>query len=139
MTAKIWGEGPKTTLLCIDDWTGGVPTGRLYTPQAPQGRSFTGLLHFLREMEEALDSMELPTAFAGLRSFGPRQDSRSPQPPPGTRTGKVATFSLRVLFRQNVSWQGSVAWLEGKQEQSFRSALELVLMIGDALQCQQAS
>ncbi len=134
MAAMSWGEGPKTTVVCIDTWRGGVPTGRLYTPCAPQGRAFYSLTHFLREMEDALDTMELPTTFAGLRSFGPRSQTLQEPPPPGDKQGKVATFALRVLFRQNVSWQGSVAWLEGKQEQSFRSALELVLMISDALE-----
>ncbi len=139
MAAASWGEGPRTCVVCIDTWRKGVPTGRLYTPRSPQGRTFYSLIHFLREMEAALDTMELPTAFAGLRSFGERSQTVQEQPPPGGRTGKVATFALRVLFRQNVSWQGSVAWLEGKQEQSFRSALELVLMMSDALQQQDSA
>ncbi len=137
MAVKTWNEGPKTTVVCVDSWAEGVPSGRLYTPQAPQGRRFHSLIQFLQEMEALLDSMELPTAFAGLRSFAPRQEKPPDPPPPGGRTGKVATFALRVLFRQNVSWQGSVTWLEGKQEQSFRSVLELVLMISDALQYQE--
>lgn len=36
-------------------------------------------------------------------------------------------MSLRVLFRQNTSWHGSVAWVEGKCEESFRSVLELLI------------
>ncbi len=138
MVSTGWSEGPRTSVVCIDTWQCGVPTGRLYTPQFPQGRAFCSLTHFLQEMEAALDTMELPTAFAGLRTFGQRSQTTPEPPPPGGRTGKVATFMLRVLFRQNVSWQGSVTWLEGKQEQSFRSVLELVLMISDALQSRSA-
>lgn len=47
--------------------------------------------------------------------------------------GKRATFALRVLFRQNASWQGSVTWLEGGQEESFRSVLELLMLMNSAL------
>ena len=47
--------------------------------------------------------------------------------------GDVATFAVRVLFRQNASWQGSVVWLEGKKEEKFRSALELFNLMGSAL------
>jgi hypothetical protein len=44
-----------------------------------------------------------------------------------------------VLFRQNASWQGSITWMEGKQEQSFRSALELIFLMNSALEYQKAS
>lgn len=40
---------------------------------------------------------------------------------------------MRILFRQNASWQGSVLWREGGQEERFRSALELVLLMDSAL------
>ena len=46
----------------------------------------------------------------------------------------MATFAVRVLFRQNASWQGEVTWLEGKREESFRSVLELILLMDGALQ-----
>ena len=48
-------------------------------------------------------------------------------------SGKLATFYVRILFRQNASWQGSVAWLEGGSEQRFRSVLELLLLLDSAL------
>ena len=54
-------------------------------------------------------------------------------------TGKLATFALRILFRQNASWQGSVTWLEGGQEQSFRSVLELVMLFSNALSYKEVS
>jgi hypothetical protein len=44
---------------------------------------------------------------------------------------------VRVLFRQNASWQGSVTWMEGRQEESFRSALELLLLMKSALDQKQ--
>jgi len=37
------------------------------------------------------------------------------------------------MFRQHASWQGGVLWVEGKAEQSFRSALELILLMDSAL------
>lgn len=139
MAENGWTEGPGTALVCIDAWDRGVPTGRMYTPRFPQGIEFYGLTHFLQEMEETLDTMELPTAFSGLRSFAPRSHSSLQEALHSERMGKLATFSLRVLFRQNVSWQGSVTWLEGRQTQSFRSVLELVLMVRDALNCRETA
>ena len=49
------------------------------------------------------------------------------------RTGRRATFAVRVLFRQNATWQGSVTWMEKNQEESFRSVLELLLLMNSAV------
>jgi hypothetical protein len=45
----------------------------------------------------------------------------------------LSTFAVRVMFRQNASWQGSVTWVEGKREEQFRSVLELLLLVKSAL------
>ena len=58
---------------------------------------------------------------------------RSFQLPLPASRGELATFAVRIIFRQNASWQGSVVWLEGEREESFRSALELVLLMDSAL------
>ena len=44
---------------------------------------------------------------------------------------------MRILFRQNASWQGSVTWLEGGRDESFRSVLELLLLMHSALETEQ--
>ena len=49
------------------------------------------------------------------------------------KRGALASFSIRLLFRQNASWQGILTWIEGGQEQYFRSVLELVLLMDNAL------
>ena len=41
---------------------------------------------------------------------------------------------VRVIFRQNASWQGSVSWLEGRRDESFRSVLELLMLLNSALE-----
>ena len=43
------------------------------------------------------------------------------------------TFVIKILNRQNATWQGSVSWNEENQEQYFRSALELLKLIDGAL------
>ena len=49
------------------------------------------------------------------------------------RRGNLATFAVRIMFRRNSSWQGSVTWMEGDQQENFRSVLELLLLIDSAL------
>ena len=55
------------------------------------------------------------------------------------RKGVKATFELQVLFRQHSSWQGILVWKERKAEQSFRSVLELVILLDSALRDMEGS
>lgn len=43
-------------------------------------------------------------------------------------------FYIRVLFRQNATWQGSVEWPEGRRRVNFRSVLELGEMLLETLE-----
>ena len=85
-------------------------------------------------MEELLDETQHPQNFAEKRSFGDSPVTLAQAPPTEEQlSGQTATFTNRVIFRQNASWQGSVTWLETKQEESFRSVLELLLLMNSAL------
>ena len=46
---------------------------------------------------------------------------------------KRGTFLVRILYRQNDSWQGEVLWAEQEEKRYFKSALELLKLMGDAL------
>ena len=132
MGEKRWENRYRDTVVCIDEYVDGVCTGRLTNPGLPEPILFHGVMQFLLEMEKLLDDMRFPEPFTRTRSFSP-----AAAPPgntvPSTAHGHLATFNLRVLFRQNASWQGSVQWLEGRQEESFRSVLELLLLMNSTL------
>ncbi|HOP69290.1 MAG: hypothetical protein WBK48_05390 [Dethiobacteria bacterium] len=44
------------------------------------------------------------------------------------------TFFIRIHFCQNASWQGSIQWLEGKSTKFFRSTLEMILLMQEAVE-----
>jgi len=125
------------TTVCIDSYENTVLSGRLYNPYLKTGKTFQSGMQFLIEMERLLDRMNFPASFTATRSFAvpPEYETGPPAKPPPD--GVVATFSIRILFRQHASWQGSVTWLEGRQEQSFRSALELLLLMDSAIQAKE--
>lgn len=133
MTTRAWGNEYRTTTVCIDSYENGVLSGRFYNPYLEAGREFQSLTQFLLEMEQALDAMEFPKSFTAARSFEPAPAFRAQVPGAEFHTGRLATFAVRVIFRQNASWQGSVLWLEGEREQSFRSALELIFLMDNGL------
>lgn len=43
------------------------------------------------------------------------------------------TFIVKILNEQNETWQGSITWVETNEVQYFRSALEMLRMMGDAI------
>lgn len=119
--------------MCIDSAQEGLLTGRVYHPYLPSGAEFKNLMQFLLVMEDLLDKLQFPQSFTAHRSFRMQPEPAPPLPSENEpHTGKIATFSVRVIFRQNASWQGSVTWLEEKTEENFRSVLELVLLMHSA-------
>lgn len=123
--------------ICIDEYDSKILCGRLQSAALDSEMSFGSLMEFFCEMEQLLDQTLPMQAFTERRTFrsvpfAPQQQSAMTRTP-----GRLATFIVRILFRQNASWQGSVVWVEGRQEERFRSALELVLLMDSALTAQK--
>lgn len=132
---KIWGEKYRSWVLCIDRYDAAVLCGRLYHPEVPQGEGFRSLMELLVRMEELLDEMQFPQSFTSVRGFGmPERLNLHTGLDMELRPGELATFQVRILFRQNASWQGTLSWLDEQREEHFRSTLELVLLLHSALQ-----
>lgn len=131
--AKQYGEAYRTIRLCVDSYERGVPTGRYYHPgMEDEAHEFRSLTQFLSGAEELMDEANFPQSFTAKRVFVPLPEGK-PEAVGATQTGKLATFTIRIMFRQHASWQGSVIWIEGGAEQTFRSVLELVLLMDSAL------
>lgn len=47
-------------------------------------------------------------------------------------TGRKS-FVVQIMNTQNATWQGTVTWTDGKQQESFRSALELIRLLDSAM------
>jgi len=46
----------------------------------------------------------------------------------------IGTFEISVKFTQNSTWQGHIHWIEKNRRQNFRSALELLKLMDEALE-----
>jgi len=44
------------------------------------------------------------------------------------------TFEVSVKFCQNATWQGQIHWLEKNHKQNFRSALEMLKLMDEAVE-----
>ena len=141
MQMKKWENEYRTTMICIDDYEGQVPTGRFYNLHCEDGVRFHGVMDLIKKLESMLDQMKFPQSFSLVRTFSSAQPSGDNRAPSGSQaqSGKLATFAVRVLFRQNASWQGSILWVEGNREESFRSVLELMFLMDSAAGAEEAA
>lgn len=132
---KLSGEAYRNIRLCVDSYEWGVWKGRCWHPGVEgSGRAFESLAQFLVGAEALFNETNFPQSYTAKRAFAPRPDPGGGEPfGPGPEMGRRGTFLIRLLFRQHASWQGSVVWVEGEGEQTFRSVLELVLLIDSAL------
>jgi hypothetical protein len=44
------------------------------------------------------------------------------------------SFLIRVQYKENTSWQGTIHWLEERKSHTFRSLLELITLLQEALE-----
>ena len=124
----------RVSTVSVDSYENSEPRGRFINPFYGEPQSFESLAQLLKLVEAVLDLTNQPQSFTSRRSFGQSRDR--PECKPTLRQaerGKLASFSLCIRFRQNSSWQGSLHWLEKDREESFRSVLELILLMNSAL------
>lgn len=138
MIQQVWVDEGRKTNVCVDSYDDGVLKGRFYNPYRDV-EHFSSLSQFLLKMEDILDEMQMPQSYTSPRKFSmllQPEDRTSSFP---VRKGAKATFELKVIFRQHSSWQGVIVWREQKTEHSFRSVLELVILIDSALRSLEGS
>ena len=132
---RFKGNQYRSTRVCIDSYEDGIFAGRFYNPGSADEYGFKSMSQFLVQIEDLLDQMQFPQYFTEVRTFSERPQAALRLKDAGIEkeTGGLATFVVRILFRQNASWQGSLTWEDTGQEENFRSALELIFLMDSAL------
>ena len=114
----------------MDSYEDSVLKGRLYNAFSQTPIFFNSTMEFLVKMKDLMNEIECPEPFSKVRVFQQIQATSSePARESKEYPGSVCTFMIRVLFRQNTSWQGRITWMNEKREECFRSVLELLLLI----------
>lgn len=120
-----YGLGRKMCEVVVRNHEGFVISGDISHPAVEQRRYFKNELDIKEEIEYMLNPLphdsesgniitpRTMTVVAG--NYGP------------------ATFVVRLLFRRNATWQGTVCWKERRCQVSFRSFLEMLLLMQDAV------
>lgn len=97
---------------------------------------FTDLFEMIKILESLYTSMVFPQQGFDERRFTNKSPSniiiRKADETKVCEPAK-ATFILHIKFRQNATWQGSINWVEENKTQNFRSTLEMIKLIDEAL------
>ena len=127
----------RTSIIYIHSYEDKNPRGTFYNLYYGKEIVFENLTRLLLLMEDLMDEIDCPQASVDSRHFG--KMSKEPerismeQLLPKPEQEVIATFTVKVLFRQGATWQGKMSWAEGKEEVSFRSVLEMVKLMDSAL------
>ena len=133
MLKELWCPENNRILLCIDAYRDGILSGRFYDVYLEK-KEFNSLTQLLIKMEALLEERGTPQSSNRLRTFAVIPDQMEAETYTiGPCIGEIATFELKIMFRQHASWQGTILWKEQRQEQSFRSVLELIHLLDSAL------
>lgn len=143
-TALVPSTAAKT-LICVDGRENQEMTGTIYNPYLPKPCKFRSINEIIFIMERIFETISFPQAYYEDRVFNPKLR----QPDKGhketevrqymseedflSERGKKATFVVQVQFRQNATWQGTITWTDEKKTQRFRSTLEMLKLMDDAL------
>ena len=139
---KVVPEDWRTSIIRVHSYADKNLQGTFFNPHYGEEIAFGNLTRLLLLMENYMDEIDCPQASIKSRSFGTRQQPAeritiAETTPPDLEQEAIATFKVKVLFRQGASWQGKISWLEGGQESAFRSALELIKLMDSAIPQEQ--
>ncbi len=142
----IRSDNYRNAIVCIDSCEAGTFQGCFVHPLLEEPEPFRSLTELFRKLDRILNAANFPEAALELRSF--REISKSEKISVDIADvsmqrfhlenlkGQKGTFYLRIFFRQNASWQGTVLWMEHRETISFRSAFELMHLLDSALDMQ---
>ena len=122
-----------TCVLQIHSYEDKCVRGHFYNPQTQTHFSFQNLMQLLLQMDGMMDQFNLPQRGVEPRFFQEKAFSPSNSGEKGQSVPLLASFQVTILFRQHASWQGVLVWNERQLESSFRSTLEFVSLLDDAL------
>ena len=134
--------------VAIDEYEEGRIEGNVYSQRLKEPIHFKHAADLLLQIEDLLDEQDFPRAFQKKRTFGKTpqkhaanggeadegdEEGNMTEEAVNQAEGKVATFALNVITRQNTSWQGFLDWLDGSPRIAFNSDLELLSKIMERL------
>ena len=140
-------SAPNLINICVDSAFCHNYTGRLYHRYQTEAQRFGDVGQLLGLIEMVCDVSGYPQSTTKNRSFRKKQENTAGKEASQVadinemleQKGDLATFVVHVKYRQHSTWQGEVVWAEKNEKRTFRSALELLKLIDNALDDEEES
>lgn len=144
---------PNLIVIGVDGQKNADYMGRIWTQYREEPAAFDSMMELLRKAEQFYDAIAFPQRATLQRSFleksgtmpqvlhrvtSDEREERKIMSDIEENRGKMGTFIVQVKYRQNSTWQGEVTWAEKNRKLYFRSALELVQLMDQALRGEAA-
>lgn len=134
-------SAPNIICICIDDIVDGNAQGKFYNCYSKEPVYFNDICTLVIKIEDFFDKIKFPESSTKLRSFlkseteavGKGLEKHMKPKEVTEQKGSQATFVVHVQYRQNATWQGNVVWADKNMTKNFRSALELLKLMDQAL------
>ena len=123
----------KANLIKIYSYENQNPVGTVVNLYDNWEAPFENLTQLLFTLEARLDELNHPQKSMEPRRFDAPTQIEKISPREGGESRELACFKVEILFRQNASWQGSLAWMERGAQAQFRSVLEFVILLDSVL------
>lgn len=127
--------------VTVNTYNNGIMAGTIYNTHYDKAVPFYDSLELLEGLESLFESLSFPGRFEDFRRFSGNSEKQVHK---SVRRGRVdmsekakdekATFVIQVQFRRNATWQGTIQWVDQNKRQSFRSTLEMIRLIDQALE-----
>ncbi|MGE4215208.1 MAG: hypothetical protein AB7E42_10605 [Anaerotignaceae bacterium] len=132
---------PNIICVCVNDVVDGNANGKFYHCYSKQPVHFTDICNLVLKLEDLFDEINFPEASTKIRNFlknktqtvGEELEKHMTPKEVTDQKGSKATFVVHVQYRQNSTWQGNVIWADKNITKNFRSALELLKLMDQAL------
>lgn len=125
VTRLPYGLGKKMCEVAVRNYEDHNMSGDVSHPAVEDRRTFYNEFELREKIAEMIDPLPENTRDHSViipRSFHVENGNYGP-----------ATFVVRVLFRRNATWQGTIGWKEKRCQVSFRSFMELLLLMHEAV------
>lgn len=131
-------EAYRTSIIAVDNYSSADFSGKLYNPFYNQCVSIKSFQQLIKELDTLMDEIGCPMSGMEKRTFTKHSQADDKETTLikdkiQVPRGKLATFAIRIQYRNNASWQGTVKWIEGDAEEYFRSLLELFWLLDSAM------
>lgn len=83
-------------------------------------------------LKSGLELRSWPRNHLSLKQKGDKNVDERTETVKEMKVGDTA-FLIRIIFRQNTTWMGEIHWLNAEKKLYFRSLMELIMLMQEAL------